>query len=119
MSEQPSDIQALKFVVSMAGVDWVGVQDGIEASESLLLFTSPSTGSKVMSVLFNPRSYHAIDLMGAITEQRMKEERKIAERKISIRASTIYHLAKTASDLAEELNELLKGEKCQTRSSKS
>ena len=119
MSEQPSDIQALKFVVSMAGVDWVGVQDGIEASESLLLFTSPSTGSKVMSVLFNPRSYHAIDLMGAITEQRMKQERKLAERRVFVRVSTLYRLTKLASDLVEELNDLLKGEKCPTRSSKS
>jgi len=99
-------IQALRDVVGFAGADWCGVQDTIDPEKSLLLFNSRETNS-TLAVSFNPIYFATGDLLIAVKKRLEEHNSDFANRKVSVKASTLKRLCIVVGDVANELQSIL------------
>lgn len=110
-------LDVLHAAVTAAGGNWVGVQttlDGIDAENfATLQFMNPLTG-RLLSWSFRADSFFTYEsVVKAVGAEIEKDNASFADRKISVKASTLQRLTKTAFEVAKELEELTREKKCQ------
>lgn len=103
-------LQVLKEVVERAEADWCGIQDTIEPSRALLLFTSRTTGS-TLAVPFNPMSFFADEVLEAVTKRLAASDAQFADRTVPVKLSVLQKAVTTLSALSQELEQLYPSKK--------
>ena len=100
----------LQRIVAEAGGEWCGVQETLDTP--LLMFTSPRTG-RTLAVKLSHLAVESGDfssLAETIRKRIAESDADFANRRVSVKASTLQRLSLQASMLAAEIDKVYKGE---------
>jgi hypothetical protein len=101
----PELTRKLKGIVSTIGADWCGIQETINPHQALLLFNSRKSNT-TLAIKFDPVDFDYAYAKTAAASRLIESDNDFADRRISVKASTLDRIAKSASEVLAEVEEL-------------